>query len=1849
MGSRKRRNRASTESEDSGVKPRKARQSKAKPSPKKRELPKKNITPRKRKANVYDEDDESSGSETPLEAKMNRRTDKKEGRKGLTKPPKTDISGPRIAAEESVKPSKVTIETVTSKQQAKTRNPPGVRIIQTGLDQMTPVTAGYLNLPGTATLRNLLETGSPIFPTLRKWYDLRKKGFGMYDEGTDDKTMREHKYKLKTIFEILWHKDQLTEQELQTYYLPLDSRVPPFSGQGMVGFWSFIITMFRIYHLAKDRFDLTDTRDPLLGGITAENWHRAYVILSCYWKMKAPGKVTKAKNYSTKRPQDKPAVAPDFLTDEDLTGVYEDREAAKLTEVNTEQLFKLVVDEGDALNEAAEEFDPPGDDYDDFIYTRYSQIDDLEKAIKDAFGSSKGNLMAADQKNLRPRLSLEARKGLCEYIGGTAKVLWPTGDLFHRTDDDVKNLTAKVLGITSRAIDVEQLTIGGDPELLSDEEKERFWALQRDLNSVSAHAPEYEAACKMLNIDPTNRVYSTYVLDSVPKEKRPTDPDYSDEDDSSEEQTDSEDEDEPSDDEDIVSTSSKDKDGDDAFTDDEKGNLGGLDGAADPKPHVRLRGGGEDTDSEEDETESLGNRESDVDSATGEDVEAAKAKLAKLKKQIKNARHRGGADHPVNLELDDEAKIQSDAAKALPISKGTSYTAGPSKKGVGWVNLKLYHWQINGVAFLVEMELGPLTGCILGDDMGLGKTLQALTLIQVMADIRRKEWDNGSDADRRSMKFRPTLIAYPSNAAGPWKEELARHFPMLNVRYFHGSVSDRDKQGRASKLGSSYKHLIKFVHEECPLDDPNTLRTVILTTYQTYCNRCFVEDNRKGKAVRELNSKARKIQAAKEAADEVDVEEEDPNEDEALEQLAGIETAEEKVTKKRKVLRNLCPQLFGRVICDEAHRLKNKDTDTAQAIRKTKADFKIYITATSMLNKAEDLHGLLCQMWKKRWGSAEALTLADYEQAGLELSTRPELTRVNLEHYLKFLDPTSFLAVVRTEPGQTHVSPDVANLVIPTILRLVQLRRVISDKMMVSGEEMQIGSHIPPYRIVSPELEMSSAQREVYMKAHRILSKQMKGSGSYDEDTKEGRINQAVHRFLCLNTLDPNFDVFRTRDIVTSAERVATWADKWGDGGATWYFNTTKAKGWTLPPLERRGMTAELAGSSVKLSWIIGILNKIVNENNEKALVFTNWPWSIWRVGVPLLSACFDVMEITASMSVTQRERVVRLFNKPGEKHKVLLVSTRTTSASVNLQACCWNVIFAEVPFSTNTTLQAIGRLYRIGQKKTVNVYIPTVDGTYDQVIQHRCALKMSGQIGGQGDVRPSYEEIQQHMALRKAMGDEALSYDEVDRYLTEKRTDALLVELMGQQDSRKDESWGNYADVTAKNHWRREQAKINAKQEKVLQDINRTDGSNQQSSKAVHEEGTGTGSGSGTPIRSKPSDGKTRKNGKATRHAKTKTSDAIIKDNAQAFAASRKGTLKNRIPATEPPVLTSETNLSVTNRIVSDSSSGLHPETSANDLTNAESAEAHGPRKAPHVVIRKVAKGHGPAQPEPENVTNPAIQSQAEKLGKNLTRSTNFSSLTAPTAIMSGSTTQLSSQLNESNPGPLSGFRSNRRSISPKNRLTPYEQIMLEVNPKSSGPSKSATVGGDGHITVAKAVNAPGADDNVVMSVEDKGGLNDQPESTRQDAIQDTNLYELRASTDPSTQLRNELDTVTDPQVIPLVGTPDNRSTSPVRPLISPITPEAKGHTDLESAAHQMGELIEAVELSERRTTKTDTDQILEDGNVSILSAETLDSGMLDYILKGLELDTDKLTREYRPKPPKPLNLNHHRVKKTP
>ncbi|KAL7808405.1 P-loop containing nucleoside triphosphate hydrolase protein [Trichoderma gracile] len=142
--------------------------------------------------------------------------------------------------------------------------------------------------------------------------------------------------------------------------------------------------------------------------------------------------------------------------------------------------------------------------------------------------------------------------------------------------------------------------------------------------------------------------------------------------------------------------------------------------------------------------------------------------------------------------------------------------------GEGVQPLKPHQVADLGVIF---SKLDTLGHVLLSNEMGLGKTKVFLSMVECKA--RDDEVKRASNAEH---KFYPTLIVNPISTINQTHAEILANFPKLTVLMYYGSKSQSRKFGSARivEKAAFMKTLTNMSN-----DDPQTARTIVLTSYST--------------------------------------------------------------------------------------------------------------------------------------------------------------------------------------------------------------------------------------------------------------------------------------------------------------------------------------------------------------------------------------------------------------------------------------------------------------------------------------------------------------------------------------------------------------------------------------------------------------------------------------------------------------------------------------------------------------------------------------------------------------------------------------------------------------------------------------------------------------------------------------------------------------------------------------------------------------------------------------------------------------------------------------------------------
>ncbi|KAL0388443.1 UNVERIFIED_CONTAM: DNA repair protein B [Sesamum radiatum] len=407
-----------------------------------------------------------------------------------------------------------------------------------------------------------------------------------------------------------------------------------------------------------------------------------------------------------------------------------------------------------------------------------------------------------------------------------------------------------------------------------------------------------------------------------------------------------------------------------------------------------------------------------------------------------------------------------------------------------------------------------------------------------------------------------------------------------------------------------------------------------------------------------------------------------------------------------------------RVVLDEAHTIKSSKTQGAQAAFALSSYCRWCLTGTPLQNNLEDLYSLLCFLHVEpwcNWAWWNKLIQRPYENGdkrGLKLVKailRPLMLRRSKESKDKegrpilVLPPTDIQVV---ECEQSEAEHDFYGA-------LFKRSKVQFDQFVAQGKVLHNYANILELLLRlrqccnHPFLVMSRGDTQEYadldklarrfLQSHPDSMSQNGPSRAYVEEVVEGlRNGENAECPICLESADD--------PVLTPCAQ--------------------KTELITCPAASRFRIDVEKNWKeSSKISKLLDCLEHIRNSGSgEKSIIFSQWTSFLDLLEIPLKRRNFGFLRFDGKLAQKQREKVLHEFAET--KHKrILLMSLKAGGVGLNLTAAS-NVFLMDPWWNPAVEEQAIMRIHRIGQKRTVRVRRFIVKDTVEERMQQVQARK---------------------------------------------------------------------------------------------------------------------------------------------------------------------------------------------------------------------------------------------------------------------------------------------------------------------------------------------------------------------------------------------------------------------------------------------------------------------------------------------------------------------------------------------
>ncbi|KAM5539722.1 hypothetical protein V8D89_006535 [Ganoderma adspersum] len=607
-----------------------------------------------------------------------------------------------------------------------------------------------------------------------------------------------------------------------------------------------------------------------------------------------------------------------------------------------------------------------------------------------------------------------------------------------------------------------------------------------------------------------------------------------------------------------------------------------------------------------------------------------------------------------NIVDDDRNLSQADTEKALRDLVAETYNDADVEYSIEDATVEgfrdgilLLPHQIKSRQWMAERESGKKTGGILADDMGLGKTVSTLTRIVE---------GRPSSKDKKAGYSGSTLIIAPVALVSQWESETKKYTSGLRVVQHHGASRTTDP----AELERAH---------------------IVVTSYSTVTSEygAFVPDSKnEGKGKGKGKKKGQESDS-------------DEDSDDFTKRIKAS-------TRRGKQKDALFRVKWWRVVLDEAHNIKNRNTKAAIACCALDSKFRWCLTGTPMQNNVEEIYSLIKFLRivpLNDWGTFSS-SIAKPVKAGKPVRALKRLqvvlrvimlrrTKATIVNGKPILDlPARLVNVVECEFNQVER----------------EFYNSVEQKVQSSLEQLQQGDINKAYTSV---LVLLLRLRQT-CNHPALISKDYKG----DREAVEPKGASQNEEGDDLADMLAGLGLGRTCLV---CQRPLTEDNVWKDDVCLDCEDVyRKAKKAAADP------NSDLPPHSSKTRMIVKLLRDTEERGDgEKTIIFSQFTSMLDLIEPFLKSEGIKFVRYDGSMKKAERDASIDKISN-SRSTKVILISFKAGSTGLNL-TCCNNVILVDPWWNPALEDQAFDRAHRFGQKRAVNIHKLSVPDSVEQRI----------------------------------------------------------------------------------------------------------------------------------------------------------------------------------------------------------------------------------------------------------------------------------------------------------------------------------------------------------------------------------------------------------------------------------------------------------------------------------------------------------------------------------------------------
>lgn len=416
------------------------------------------------------------------------------------------------------------------------------------------------------------------------------------------------------------------------------------------------------------------------------------------------------------------------------------------------------------------------------------------------------------------------------------------------------------------------------------------------------------------------------------------------------------------------------------------------------------------------------------------------------------------------------------------------------------------------------------------------------------------------------------------------------------------------------------------------------------------------------------------------------------------------------------------PCRFSMVLCDEAHKLRNSNTQTYKGaeIIMGNTDSALFLTATPVMIDEENLYNLLHLLDGKRYFNYQ-------------------IFKNRIEENKPFIEALSML-------NSNQPLYDIKEKLLSTSIRS---RFVNSDEEEIysnSSSVSEIYKEDPLFQEILNLLEQDDCHklraRLQYLISsmsvmNTVFSRTQKREVTMDMSQAERQPH--VAKVVLYNDEREEFD-----NVIEEYRDDNSYVDYWGEekltqGGALGLVQKKRqvaSSVWAYLNDESdldKGIDQYSVHKDAKVDKVIEIITEVFKRGTKKLVIFALFRKTLKYLFIRLKRAGFNSVIIHGQVSSEDRNKILHQFKTDDDTQ--ILLSSEVGSEGLDMQFCN-SMVNYDLPWNPMVVEQRIGRIDRFGQKaKVVNIYNIIVADSIQEMIYMRLLDRIGIFKGTVGDM----------------------------------------------------------------------------------------------------------------------------------------------------------------------------------------------------------------------------------------------------------------------------------------------------------------------------------------------------------------------------------------------------------------------------------------------------------------------------------------------------------------------------------